>query len=514
MRCETTRLNLKALHDGELARLDAWRVQRHVQRCARCAEELASLRRLNDLLLSSDIVEHDPSQEAATPIPAPVPPPQERKHARGPGVSKGARNRTPQLIGGVVTAALAVSLVAPSLVNQKKSMAAEVRAALQEVNTWHLSGWKLIDGERVRWEVWVRRDPFFYREQIGEQMTLNDGTQRVQVIPADQKSGRSQGIVLRTASVPEPQNMGWSYTAMISSWRGAREPWKETLQEAIFNQNEAGMQGPDTVTDKLYTVDKRTWLPVRFEVRRGRSGSAARVTAEFLRAEYDMPLPTAVTAPRWPKGSFVVDTMNTAADPNLPRQNVASAGGLTAQVMPLAMDADGNVLVRVRGWLGNVPLRRGVPMYLNVSPPLSTRSRAKTRSPTRDDANRAYVLVHLDALDAGRRDGDHLLLFVPVEPLEKVGSLPRTLTISPTIAPTVMRRVSGVRNLVEGYFLFEQHFTWTVALPEKAVPAPMDVDAYLTPGWRDRIVGTDTGVPLEAAAAAWRPTTTQTWKAM
>ena len=52
-------------------------------------------------------------------------------------------------------------------------------AAIQRVNTWHLRGWRLHEGQRVPWEIWGRRSPFYYREQVGEEVTVDDG----QVVP-------------------------------------------------------------------------------------------------------------------------------------------------------------------------------------------------------------------------------------------------------------------------------------------------------------------------------------------
>src|SRR6266571_4074173 len=54
MRCEAARENLKALSDGELGRVQSWRVRRHLARCAACEEERAMIERLNALLLSAD----------------------------------------------------------------------------------------------------------------------------------------------------------------------------------------------------------------------------------------------------------------------------------------------------------------------------------------------------------------------------------------------------------------------------------------------------------------------------
>ena len=57
MNCEAAQAELKAYQDGELDRLGAWRVRRHVRRCASCAEELTMLQKLHAFLLSADLVE-------------------------------------------------------------------------------------------------------------------------------------------------------------------------------------------------------------------------------------------------------------------------------------------------------------------------------------------------------------------------------------------------------------------------------------------------------------------------
>ena len=50
MNCEAAQAELKAYQDGELDRLGAWRVRRHLGRCAPCARELRMIRKLNALL--------------------------------------------------------------------------------------------------------------------------------------------------------------------------------------------------------------------------------------------------------------------------------------------------------------------------------------------------------------------------------------------------------------------------------------------------------------------------------
>ena len=55
--CEATRRDLKAYLDGELGRLGAWRVRRHLGRCRGCAARLEGLRRLHAALREADVAE-------------------------------------------------------------------------------------------------------------------------------------------------------------------------------------------------------------------------------------------------------------------------------------------------------------------------------------------------------------------------------------------------------------------------------------------------------------------------
>jgi hypothetical protein len=59
MNCEAAQAELKAYQDGELDRLSAWRVRRHVEHCAPCTEEVRMMGKLNALLLSADLVKRE-----------------------------------------------------------------------------------------------------------------------------------------------------------------------------------------------------------------------------------------------------------------------------------------------------------------------------------------------------------------------------------------------------------------------------------------------------------------------
>src|SRR5205823_12593890 len=79
MSCDAARIELKALADGELAPLAAWRVRRHLARCPRCAGEFASLGRVHDLLRAGDLF---PPAPAPAPAPRPLP-----RRAWGPALA-------------------------------------------------------------------------------------------------------------------------------------------------------------------------------------------------------------------------------------------------------------------------------------------------------------------------------------------------------------------------------------------------------------------------------------------
>src|SRR5260370_41289158 len=96
MNCEMAQAELKAYEDGELDRLGAWRVRRHVGCCAPCAEELRMMGKLNALLLSADLVEREAPVVGRSVSAAPAPQgPAWRsrrvqgRRARGPALGRG-----------------------------------------------------------------------------------------------------------------------------------------------------------------------------------------------------------------------------------------------------------------------------------------------------------------------------------------------------------------------------------------------------------------------------------------
>jgi hypothetical protein len=60
------------------------------------------------------------------------------------------------------------------------------------------------------------------------------------------------------------------YEAMIARWDSphykAVRPWKEDEDTAVFREVARGMVGAGAVNESLFTVDKRTKLPTRYEM--------------------------------------------------------------------------------------------------------------------------------------------------------------------------------------------------------------------------------------------------------
>src|SRR5205085_8914093 len=78
--------------------------------------------------------------------------------------------------------------------------------------------------------------------------------------------------------------------------------------------------------------------------------------------------------------------------------------------------------------------------------------------------------------------GDVLMLLAPLEPRAAGAALPRSLVMELQITPQVATQEGRTWS---SSVLFDQEFTWTLPLPERA--APIRIDDYLPPGHRDRV---------------------------
>jgi hypothetical protein len=391
---------------------------------------------------------------------------------------KGVTPRRRQMIllriaGGLAaTLALATGLLVYPRATRPVSAATSVRQALAKVTTWHLKGWKTQDGRRVDWEIWGRRTPFFYREQVGKDIVLDDGRQRLSIYGPSQERNQLTGICIRHPSLQDGENVPWSYHMMVETWSHAGKPWMQAAQGPVYNFSDSGMEGYGINTDCLYYVDKDTSLPTRYEQRHYHAGHEdARQTTALLNAEYNVSLPQSVSAAHPPAGYQFYDAMKTPAG----LENADTKNGLTIQCEPLAMDHKGNILVRLNGWLGCNPFQYGKPGINFEASARRWRSDWSINPPVNyDDKGRAYVGIRADIL----KGSSLLMLFVPLEPLDNDAPLPGRLTA--TLHADVS--IGGGQNVLH------EELTVSARLPDAGEPIGEAVDRYNPVGVRTRII--------------------------
>jgi hypothetical protein len=169
-------------------------------------------------------------------------------------------------------------------------------------------------------------------------------------------------------------------------------------------------------------------------------------------------------------------------------------------VEPLLMDGEGQVLMRVRGWLGGEPLGKDWELQWNLNGPGATEGGDATW-PVKDDQGRLYVEAKPDDLTWAAPAGEHLSLYVPVDPFPAGAPPPRSLHLLLRVDAQVPQPLSGVTGQMEGRRLMSETFAVTVDLP--ALTVPLDPQPFLDPGAKERF-STLEPEPLEATIAGVR----------
>lgn len=349
-----------------------------------------------------------------------------------------------------VAATVSTGLLLAPFVTQSK--AATMREALARTRTWHFIGWRLVDGKKVRWEVWGNRSPFLYREEIGDEVLLDDGTRRIHVIPPDKTTGRKNGSILVSPSQPAQTagsgiantNGGGGY--LLAGINGDRKVDCATRADgadyACTGQRK--FYGGPEQTDEITTlfVNGKTHLPARYTVTQKeyhvpgapeegfRSGDR-RLTREYTSAElvaqYDVRLHSTLLDLNLPKEYAYTDTtVHTNTTSSRAKEGVTCIRqGVTMKAEVVGRDEEGNLHLRVRGWLGTKPFRGDTTgLGLLVSEDYTRRgiyfepsSRRFEMSPyVTDDAGNRYVWLnppYNTSLDVENPD----IWLAPLEPL-------------------------------------------------------------------------------------------------
>ena len=368
MRCSDISNQLKAYLDGEVSALKRVQIRHHLHRCPQCAAQLVTWQRLNTLLSDADLVGIRAGLEPATgqtSADALTDTPSKRK--------RGGEQMTVRILtGAVLTGALMIAFLLLQT-HHDGSSALEVGNKLGGANTWHLHGWKMQGGKQVPWDIWGRRTPFFCREQVGSEVVIDDGKQQVRLWLPDASVKRKQGVLLRTPATPDYWKRAYlSYQALVDAhqWGATLKPLSQNGQQLVFKMDaqNSGMQGFSAY--RLYTINAQSLLPTHYEEHAHFEKQAGmperRWVSEQLDAEYELPLPVAITKSLGTEDYTRIDTTTADANsktmlPDAIPQNVPMSAGFAVEATPIGMDRHGRIYVRVRGWLGGLSLH--IPAY-------------------------------------------------------------------------------------------------------------------------------------------------------
>ncbi len=453
MHCEAVRDALLDFANGETGPARAWTLRRHLAHCTACMEELAALRRLTSTLRRADVVPPEPA------VPFALSP---------------RRAQVPRVFAAATASLLIAALLLLPAPNQNRRASpnpgAAIAAALDRVNTWHFSGWKLIDGKQIPWDVWGRRTPWLYYERVGDTVSWSDGKRRLRVFAPNTTLKRPLGLVIQTAPDQEDHGVSFlydpAYQNCVNSGQasvftdGFTKLYAQTTAVASFRrQNFTGMGGVNE--NKLYTISKRDWLPTTYQLHFDNRRFAR--DTEYLQVHYDVDLPDDVAQPPSPDGYVHVDFMHPRGASIAAAGSVFENHGFRVQAEPAGVDRGGNVLIVVRGWLGGNRLTPDSTFSLNVSPfngPVSGRHR---------EQKIPYLYASNSSVPPG---GDVLLPYVPLEPSEVAGAPPDTFRLSLSASPQVQVQASdqlnangGVQPVTRAESLFTEDFHWRLSLP-------------------------------------------------
>jgi len=415
----------------------------------------------------------------AASLPAAPPPAALRARILGHLPAAPARPVPPRLrliATGLAACAAAGLLVVGLHSGLRPASAAEVRAAILRTNTWHFVGWHLRDGHKVRWEVWGRRSPALYREQIGDEVYLDDGTRSTHVLPPDPKNGRPHGVVLilpsRPQTTPALADSGTNFLVGIGGDAAGFSPRGPAGNDETFEaRTEYAGYPTDIKETTTLTVNRSTHLPVRYVVRRvesqpkGKPGVGAglnyralRKLREYTHAElvpsYDVPLPVAVAAVRPPAGYVVTDANDAPPALGAPAGGVATQGGLTVRTEVVAQDAEGDLRLRFHAWVGRQPLSyRDTGLYLDG---LNHPGHYGT-----DDLGNAYLFIECPG-PLGNDDGGVDLWLVPLEPLAPKAPPPAALDLNAALGLSRYERMGQSGRTIP---VATEHMTFHLRLP-------------------------------------------------
>ena len=386
----------------------------------------------------------------------------------------------------VVTGAVAATVVIGGVIAPRyfvaRSYAAEMRQAIAHARTWHFTGWRLVDGKRVPWEVWGRRSPFLYRETIGDEIVYDDGTRRIHVLPPDTLNGRDRGTYLVTASeqLKRTAPQGAGFLAGVGAENLDFRSFVPATDNAGVLRTEAttyiSMPEESIREQTRLDISATTFLPIHYTVTHDPISATTFLPIPHLvthdpdhriaelKPTYDTPFPrTLADVPVPPEGYAVADA--TTSSDLVPSSDAAcTRNGLTLQASVIGQDAEGNIHVRFSGWIGGEPMRREAQGLI-----LEQNQLAAFKA--EDAQGNRYVSMGTPPWTVINADHPELWL-TPIEPIHVDPTNPTHLELKIAFQLSRYERLGNTGRTIK---MVGEDFTFALALP--ANPAPLGWDA-------------------------------------
>ena len=507
MNCEQIKPEIQAFCDGELHGSTRGQIRRHIDACDACRSEFAALRRLSAEIRSADYVT-DVTVANKEP----------RKHRLVKLV------RLPLAIC-IVAVLSALWLHLPQR-SAKSDPNAAVAAALNGVQTWHLSGWKQINNQHVPWDIWGRRYPYLRYEKLGQDVTIDDGTTKRLILAPDSALGRPTGLVIETSdqSSTDAQTkiqqafiglMEPDVDTMIDGWDWlngggmyARKPFKQSKDELAFRREWS--TGMGAINDyHVYTISKRSWLPIRYEF--DNRSDKGEWDTELLTAHYGVDLPDDVvhSTVAAPAGYSTIDFTGSRAALIKKNNHTYVVGPFQITGNATAMDAQGNVIVQFSTLMAGKPLEDrsssifAVSIGFNDLPYLHG-----------DIGNRQERYLYVDRLYPPDVNGVTPIFLTPLDELTAQSQLPQSIVVEPTVTITITCRSSDVLDASgrsypqnAGATIVESHIPMTVDVSRANMVK--DITIGMPADWKKSVQhGLNQMVYQERATWHYMPTAT------
>lgn len=410
---------------------------------------------------------------------------------------------------GVVLAVCAGIFFLPRLL-VKASFAQEMRTAIERAQTWHFVGWRLREGKQIRWEIWGRRTPYFYREQIGDDIQIEDGTQRIRLIPPDANRmiSREVGLAILMPAAPLPTKAEPQKSNDLLAF--ARGIGGERWQDLWFSEDDHKTEGPvrmrgSTVSrgwtdiNTFLIADRHTKLPIRLEIHDTRYKEGSRDTDRnrpiqrqfqeaLLEAQYNVPLPEDVEKQNIPANYRRVDFTQGLPEAQKPDGSM-TRNGLTVQGEAIAQDDEGNLRLRFRAIFGNQPFKaQELPLDLDVMYGQFSDNRMDIRKQGNqyrflrqqvaidDRGNHYRVISNPPVLSFS--DAPEMYL-VPIEPFAPNTPRPTRLSLWIDVRPQFYKM--GEDDQIVTVPIMQEKMQLSIPLPQTVAPTGLGYDTASSP---------------------------------